>query len=190
MVKTNKKVISLPPLRRVCTTIGELPSAYTESMTYYEQVMWLTNYIAKTVIPAINNNAEMVEELKTLVLELEEYVAHFSEGIDEKFEELTEELVSNINTRLELMTYYINTKYDELNDKIDNIIIGNIEVYDPTTGLLTPIQVVINHLFDMNRTEAITALEFDNLELTATEFDAKEITAYDFDYSGKTILTA
>lgn len=43
-------------------------------------------------------------------------------------------------------------------------------------------------VYDILRNNAITASEFDNLELTATEYDALDITAYNFDVNGKTFL--
>ena len=70
----NKEVITLPPFKRLCMTIGELPSSYVETMTYYESLLWFCNYLGKTVIPTINNNAEAVEELQTKYIELKDYV--------------------------------------------------------------------------------------------------------------------
>ena len=58
-----KNVNSLPPFKRLCVTIGNLPSSYVDSMSYYECLMWLCKYLKDTVIPAINNNAEAVNEL-------------------------------------------------------------------------------------------------------------------------------
>ena len=67
----------------------------------------------------------------------------------------------------------IETKYNELNDKIKDLQIGRINVYDPTTGKFTYIDVVINNVYDMLRFNAITAGEFDALALTAQTFDNK-----------------
>ena len=45
----NKEVTILPPFKRLCMTIGELPASYLESMTYYEALLWLTKYLKDTV---------------------------------------------------------------------------------------------------------------------------------------------
>ena len=58
-----KNVNSLPPFKRFCVTIGNLPSSYVDSMSYYECLMWLCKYLKDTVIPAVNENAEAVNEL-------------------------------------------------------------------------------------------------------------------------------
>ena len=73
----------LPPFKRFCVTIGNLPSSYVDSMSYYECLMWLCKYLKDTVIPAINNNAEAVKEIQEWIdsVDLQDYV---DEKLDEK----------------------------------------------------------------------------------------------------------
>ena len=80
--KLNNNVTIIPPFKRFCMTIGELPSSYTESMTYYESLVWLCNYIQNTLIPAINNNGEAVTELQEKYIELKNYVDNYFENLD------------------------------------------------------------------------------------------------------------
>ena len=80
--KLNNNVTIIPPFKRFCMTIGELPSSYTESMTYYESLVWLVNYIKNTLIPAINNNGEAVTELQEKYIELKNYVDSYFENLD------------------------------------------------------------------------------------------------------------
>lgn len=54
-----------------CMTIGELPSSYLQSMSYYEVLVWLNNFLNEIVIPTINNNAEAVSEIQS---DLKNYV--------------------------------------------------------------------------------------------------------------------
>ena len=49
--------------KHFCMTIGNLPSSYVESLSYYECLMWLCKYLQDTVIPTVNNNSEAVTEL-------------------------------------------------------------------------------------------------------------------------------
>ena len=72
----------LKPFTKFIYTIGVLPSSYLMSMTYEEQLIWLCNYIEQTVIPAINNTGEAIEELQTLYVELKEYVDHYFDNLD------------------------------------------------------------------------------------------------------------
>lgn len=61
-------------------------------------------------------------------------------------------------------------------------------MYSPFTGEYVPITTVINELAFLHRSDALTAAEYDALQLTAADYDAEDITAYDYDWSGKTIL--
>ena len=82
-MNNNLKPIDLiPPFKRFCMTIGELPSSYLESMTYYEMLVWFTKFLGETVIPAINNNGEAVSELQTKYIELKSYVDNYFDNLD------------------------------------------------------------------------------------------------------------
>lgn len=72
----------LRPFKRLCVTIGAIPTSYMESMTYYEMLEWLCKYLSDTVIPAINSNAEAVKECQDLYLELKDYVDHYFDNLD------------------------------------------------------------------------------------------------------------
>ena len=76
------KIDKLNPFGRLCVTLGMLPSSYKESLTYEEQLLWMFNYIEKTLIPTINNNGEAVEELQALYLELKSYVDSYFENLN------------------------------------------------------------------------------------------------------------
>ena len=182
-----------------CNRISKtLPLAFDESLSYLEMLCSMLNKLNET-IEQVNKNTEVAERYEELLKEIEaevnrleqeyeEFKQSIEEEIDIKFNQMYAQLTMYIENQIALLRYEIQTKYNELNQKIDDIIAGDINVYDPTTGLLSPIQVVINNLFDMNRNEAISASEFDGLELTATEYDEKEISAFNFDVYGKTIL--
>ena len=72
----------LNPFGRFCCTIGNLPTSYMLSLTYEEQLIWLCKYLEETVIPAVNNNAEALEELQNLFIELKTYVDEYFENLD------------------------------------------------------------------------------------------------------------
>lgn len=74
--------IKLSPFKRFCVTIGNLPTTYMESLSYYEMLEWLCNYLEKTVIPAINNNSEALEEVQNAFVELKNYVDTYFDNID------------------------------------------------------------------------------------------------------------
>lgn len=88
--------VDLSPFKKLVMTIGELPTSFVESMTYYEALAWFVNYLQNTIIPTVNNNAEAVEELQELYIELKEFVDNYfdnldvQEEIDNKLDEMTE----------------------------------------------------------------------------------------------------
>lgn len=199
-------------LKRLCVTIGNLPSSYVDSLSYYECLMWLCNYIEKTIVPALNENAEAVKELQ-------DYVDKYLEDMDEVKEQIvtiledisslqnqistnTEDIqdlyteIGNLKTYVDNLVYenynilkqYIDYNDEVLDNKITNIQIGAIQVYNPTNGLLQPLQQVLNDIAEQSNKDGLTATEFDGLELTATAFDSYEITAHEFDSEGKLIL--
>ena len=58
----------------------------------------------------------------------------------------------------------------------------------PFTGLYVPIITVINELAHLHKADALTAAEYDALDLSASDYDAYDLTAYDYDWSGKLLL--
>ena len=182
-----------------------------DALTTYELLCKIVEYLNK-VIKNDNEQNTLIKELYDSFVELKDYVdkyLHDVSDLEEKINLINQELVimnqkiSNNtqeieNVRVDL-TAIINTNYNTLktsvdyndailDDKITNIEIGSISVYNPTNGLLEPLQEVINDLYANANRDGLTATEFDALELTATQFDAYEITAYEFDSQGKLIL--
>ena len=183
-----------------CRISKTLPLAFDESLSYLEMLCATLEKLNETIVQ-VNKNTEVAEHYQELLEEIEEEVnkleqeyIEFKESIEneinERFILLRIQLTNYIESQIAVLRYEIQTKYDELNQKIDDIVAGDINVYDPTTGIFSPIQVVINNLFDMNRTNAITCSEFDGLELTATTYDSYEITAFNFDVNAKEILVS
>lgn len=59
-----------------------IPLAFDESMSYYETLLGLLNYLKNVVIPTVNNNAKAVAELQNLYIELHDYVEHYFDNLD------------------------------------------------------------------------------------------------------------
>lgn len=102
------ETVDTRPFRKLVMTVGELPTSYIESMTYYELLTWLTNYLENTVIPTVNNNAEAVEELQDLFVELKTFVDDYFENLDVQ-EEINNKLddMAEAGTLQEIITTYI-----------------------------------------------------------------------------------
>lgn len=59
----------------------------------------------------------------------------------------------------------------------------------PFTGEYVPLETVINELASLHKDDALTATEYDTLDITATYYDALDLTAYDYDWHGKTLVS-
>ena len=74
--------MQVTPLKKICMTIGELPTSYLETMSYYEMLVWFTNYLRDNIIPVVNNNGEATHELQVLFTELQSYVNNYFDNLD------------------------------------------------------------------------------------------------------------
>lgn len=188
--------------------IGMIPLSYKESLTYEEQLLWLQKNLNDAIEllnqlkedfdnidlnfeeleQRINLVAESVSLLSTRVSSLEENSAT-KEDLASAINSLDEELRTLINEEYSILKEYVDTQDENLQYQIDHFDIGNITLLDPTTGLQSSIQTVIDNIYDQTRSDGISAAEFDALQLTAEGFDEKEITAFNFDQHGKTLLS-
>ena len=85
---------TIRPFRKFCTTImtiGSLPSSYQEAMSYQELLLWLCDYLENTVIPAFDNNANAIQELQNLYVELKDYCDNYFTNLDVQ-EEINQKL--------------------------------------------------------------------------------------------------
>ena len=72
----------------------------------------------------------------------------------------------------------------------DNQVLNYTMMVNPITGQYEDVRLVVDDIVSYFHTEnALTAGEYDALELTAEDYDAYELTAYDYDFNGKIRLT-
>lgn len=128
------------------------------------------------------NNFE--DEINTEIQRINDILVEY----DIKIERVKNELKIYVNDEISNLRLYVDNQDDLLEERIRQIEIGNINLYDPSTGLYSPIQTVINNLYDLGRSNALSATEYDALELSATAYDAYDLTARDYDLNGKTLL--
>lgn len=207
MAEISKFTITSPPN----TLFQGISTDYQDNLTYVEYLLGVLKKLNK-VIEQTNSNTKFIEDYDGRIEALEkdfalirEEIERFEEQVNTDFENLEESLIQTINNQLtsirqELLGLisvyraeakaYTDTRIAQVEAEINDILLGQITLRDPTTGLVSPLQTVIDNLYDTTREEALTATEYDGLELTATAFDAYEITAFNYDYYGKTILTA
>ena len=119
-------------------------------------------------------------------------------------EQITTEYTAFINNQINQLRIYVDnqdTFYDEkAKEYADNAVIESKDYTDqqvldytmminPITGEYQDVRLVVDDIVSYFHTDgALTAGEYDALELTATAYDAYDLTAFDYDFNGKNLL--
>ena len=127
----NNSIKMISPFVLYCQKV--IPLAFDESMSYYECLCALYSYLKDTVVPAVNNNADALEEVQKAMAELKEYVDTYFDNLDiqtevnNKLDEMAEsgELAEIIAQFLEMQFIY---GFDTISDMQggDNYVEGSI----------------------------------------------------------------
>lgn len=169
-----------------------------DMMTDVEYLLGILKKL-NSMIAQLNANTEFIEHYSGKIEEIEAEIAALREEMTEfenqinleisnRFAQITIELQSMIATALSQANAYTDSRFAILEAEIQDILIGQITIYDPTTGILSPLQTVIDNIYGASRDNALTATEYDALDLSATAYDAYQLTAFDYDKNGKTLL--
>lgn len=170
-----------------------------DMMTDVEYLLGILKKLNET-IKQVNENTEFINsysgkieelegEIEQLRADMTVFEGEINANIAAQFNQIKTDLQTEISAILTQTSAYTDAVAAQLREEIRAISVGAITVYDPSTGILSPLQTVIDNLYGTSRDEALTATEYDALELTATEYDAEEITAFNYDRYGKTILS-
>lgn len=125
---------------------------------------------------------EIYVEIQNALSVIYPELANMSAQISELKAELTRyRLVVNgqIQASEELLKIYIDGKIQDLINSIPDL--TTVNVFNPVKGYVTSIQEAVNDLYDLGRSEGITAAEYDALGITASDYDALELTAFQYD---------
>lgn len=169
-----------------------------DMMTDVEYLLGILKKL-NSMIAQINANTEFIDkysgkieeieaEINALRQEMTDFETEINEEITTEFNAIKIQLQSMIATTLLQANAYTDAVAANLENEIQQISIGQIVLFDPTTGLYSPLQIVVDNLYNSSRENALTATEYDALELTATAYDAYELTATEYDQNAKTLL--
>lgn len=151
---------------------------------YLHELTEATKTLSDEVDEIESNMTTLEEDINQKIVEINKLLVEY----DLKIDRIANELYLYIDDKIINLKNYVDSRDSYLEEKIAQIEIGKINIYDPMTGLYSPLQIVIDNLYDLSRSNALTATEYDALELTATAYDAYKITARDYDVNGKAIL--
>ena len=189
-----------PVMKLACC---DVPTAYSNKQSYYECLCYL-GYKINECINALNDYGQ---EWQTYV---DQQISDMRDYVNQKFTEaetqakndnasLKEELTTLIDNVETSLTNAINSLREQEETDIENVYnamstleetlkqyvkeyaVKNIMIYDPTTGMYSNIETVMNNVYQALRYYGIRADDFDSLQLTCNEFEAIGLTAYEFD---------
>lgn len=171
---------------------------WQNNVTYAEYLLGVLKKLNE-MISTVNEHSEFIDNYSGQIEEMQRELAEFQaewkqykidtdQSIASQIASFKAEVYGELAAQITQLHSYIDVQDEALRDYIDNVALGQIYVYNPTTGTRQDLQTVINSLFDVSREDALTATEYDELELTATYYDGQEISAYDYDTVGKTLL--
>lgn len=184
-----------------------IPTVYDDALSYYEAIGKLAEAVnealqylyglADTITD--ETNAYTDQQVALLKSELEKQIS----GVDSKYEGLYNDIVNaNLELTIKVNQLYsawnqyqgmIDSKLDammqSLKQYIDSLVLGNnIYVINPVSGMMSTVQVALNDIWLNSNYGALTAWEYDSMDLTAAEYDAKGITAWDYDHRARWIF--
>ena len=169
-----------------------------DMMTDVEFLLGMLKKLNET-IKQVNDNTKFIDEysgkieqieaeIADLRREMEDFESAITDEIDQRFAQIKSELQGMISVVVGQCNAYTDAKIAQVEQEIQDIAVGDITVYDPTTGILSPLQTVLDNLYGSTREDALTATEYDALDLTATAYDGYDLTAFNYDKYGKTLL--
>ena len=169
-----------------------------DMMTDVEYLLGILKKLNQMIL-TINQHSEFIdtysgkiEEIEAEVVALRKEMTDFEKdintSINNQFNAIKLELQSMIAATLVQAKAYTDIIAEQLEQEIREISIGQIILFDPTSGLYSPLQTVVDNLYTLGRTDALTASEYDALDLTATAYGEYDLTAYQYDNNGKSLL--
>lgn len=120
-------VAELSPFQKMVTTIGPIPTAFAESLSYYECLKALVDYIGNTLLPGVNANIDATIELQEKFTELKQYVDDYFENLDvqEQINHKLDEMAED-GSLTALIKAYIDPIQEEFEAEVD----GRLDAQD------------------------------------------------------------
>ena len=172
----------------IINKMKELENTTSYLVEEFAKIEVLTeDYIQSMIDRAIEtNNLEIARQLIELKAEITtEYKGYVTAQINA----LTTYIDNQDVHYDQLAQGYANTALGDAKDYVDAQVLEYTMMINPITGVYEDVRNVVDDIVSYFHTgDALTALEYDSLDLTAGAYDAYDITAYDYDFNGKTIL--
>lgn len=131
-------------------------------------------------------SGEIYTQIQTALSVINPMIAELNSNLNAYAAELARLRVytdSRVDAEDEILKTYVDQKLQDFINSLPDY--TSVLVNNPVRGEITTIQVAIDDLYGLGRTDALTAMEYDLLGLTAAEYDALQLTAIEYDQYGR-----
>lgn len=158
-------------------------------------IKYLEEEFAKIVVVTEDHIQNMID------ISIAQNNVKLAQDLQALHDQITAEYINYVSNRIAQLTTYIDNQdahYDQLAHSYaaqaltdskaytDDKVMDYTMMINPITGQYEDVRIVVDDIVSYFHTEnALTAGEYDILELTAGDYDAYQLTAYDYDFNGK-----
>lgn len=154
-------------------------------LEYFEHIEeYATEEYVDNAISELNTTLRALIDLKLDKVDFDTFVSEVQLSLSN-----LESIIRDLQLATQENAQAIIDTYNTLKRYIDDQLI-DLQVINPLTGNVQPIQLVLNYMADLLRADSLTAQEYDSAELTASAYDNLELTAYVYDNYGKNYIGA
>lgn len=175
-----------------------IPAAFDESISYLEMLAGILKKQTE-LIAQVNKNTDFIEHWNTSLEDIYAQIENLKLSLNSQIMGVNNKIELEINTLNNTLRQYIleqrniieanaSVQYTRLENLINQVAVGQINVVNPVTGQVDSLQNTLYSLYEGDRESALTATEYDALELTASAYIAYDCTAIQYDRNGKNIL--
>lgn len=206
----------LTGMRNFIAMNRSLPTAYDDSLSYYETILKLLNLmialaeadedvvhwtelnpILDQIDKAITSLQNQINDANHRITDLKAYFDADQIRQTMELKDYTDSVTAMIKTELASVIAsgdaankaYIDWQITKITEMINDLVCRfNRGIFDPTSGKCEDVGTVVNRVYHWLRYRAQTVTEFDGNGLTAQQLDAVGYTAKEFDLYSKEIL--
>ena len=189
--------------------IKVLPTVYEDALSYYETlckisaklnevIEQLNQYDPESVVNEVISERLAAYTNTTVVPLINDAKAILQASIDNlsddyyAYKQTINNQIGELNTRLTGLGITVAGIEDRCKDytdqKVAEVVYNLPLMPSPLTGEDVTVFQAINELAEMMKNDALTAAQYDALNLTAAAYDAEGLTAFQYDWHGKTLL--
>lgn len=153
-----------------------IASVYLHNLTYEEQLLGMCKKINE-IIEDVNQFGNIITNFPAEI-----------ENLTKLLNNLELDMIRRDQLNLKAAKLYTDQQIKGLAERVDALQVNAGPIYDPTTGLVSPVQVVVMNVYEYTRDNGMSAETYDMLELTAQQYDTHDLTAIQYDQYAKQLL--